>query len=448
MRRPFTLLPLAALLALVALSACSDDDDIDPKDVYHPVAIPPTPVDPSTFMGVTDDKNPAVGAVTKNANDIIKEMTPGINLGNMMECPNGEGDWNGGVKVSRAYIDGIKAAGFKAIRIPCAWNTHLSVDDPHNLSWTIDPAWLQRVDSVVSYITSQGLYAIVNVHWDGGWLEENLGYSSRIRAIKARQESFWKQIAAQLQRYDHHLLFAGMNEPGRDDATKYPALDAQIADINALSQTFVDVVRASGGNNATRTLVVQMPNCNCEYGLKPSFALPSDPAGEGRLMAEFHYYSPYQFCLMEKDDTKVGNGYVFLYWGAENHVAGSRRNSDAAQEAGMIAKHFAAVKTAFVDKGIPCIVGECSSQVVPKDIDVTKKDFVDAADKTNLDAVAYDQAKHEASRALWNKTVFAQAKACGMCAFYWEAGNEIDRKTGSWKPECKYSLDAIIEASK
>ncbi len=102
----------------------------------------------------------------KTAKEIIGDMYAGINIGNTLEAPGSETGW---VKtlINPTYIAGLKNLGFNAVRVPCAWDSHVS--DPANN--TIDPAWLDRVDEVIGYIVGNGMYAIVNIHWDGGWLE-------------------------------------------------------------------------------------------------------------------------------------------------------------------------------------------------------------------------------------------------------------------------------------
>ena len=96
------------------------------------------------------------------------------------------------------------------------------------------------------------MYAIVNIHWDGGWLENNCT-ADKQEANNKKQKALWTQIANKLNVYDEHLLFAGCNEPNVENT-------AQMAVLKSYEQTFIDAVRATGGNNAVRNLIVQGPS--------------------------------------------------------------------------------------------------------------------------------------------------------------------------------------------
>ena len=115
------------------------------------------------------------------------------------------------------------------------------------------------------------VYAIVNIHWDGGWLEENV-HLAYDEAINKKQHDYWTQIAGQLKHYDEHVLFAGMNEPRQQNGA-----DAELAVENIIKyqQTFINAVRATGGNNALRHLVVQAPNTNGVFIFVGHMAVPS-----------------------------------------------------------------------------------------------------------------------------------------------------------------------------
>ena len=105
---------------------------------------------------------------------LAAQMYTGINIGNTLEAVDtnnkvaSETVW-GNPKVNDTYIKGVKAAGFNAVRIPCAWDYHIIDAATHKL----DEAWLARVDEVVGSCVANDLFAIVNIHWDGGWLENN-----------------------------------------------------------------------------------------------------------------------------------------------------------------------------------------------------------------------------------------------------------------------------------
>lgn len=310
----------------------------------------------------------------------------GWNIGNTMEATGGETAW-GNPKVTKALIDLVKANGFNAIRIPCSWNQNLA----NATTAQIRTEWLDRVKEVVQYCVDNDMYVIVNIHWDGGWLENNCTEAQK-EANNAKQKAFWEQIATHLRGFDEHLLFAGANEPNVENA-------AQMAVLTSYHQTFIDAVRSTGGKNAYRNLIVQGPSTDIEKTNKLMTTLPTDKVAN-RMMAEVHYYTPYQFCLMDKD---ANWGKMFYYWGANYHsTTDVTRNPTWGEEADLD-KFFVSMKTQFVDKGIPVILGEFGA--IRRDL---------TGDALTL---------HLNSRAYFLKYVVKQAKANGLIPFYWDAGN-------------------------
>ena len=302
----------------------------------------------------------AQDGLDRSAMDVVNDMSPGWNLGNTFEATTswtGGALWNnkGGLgaetgwqdtKTSQAVIDFVKSLGFKSIRIPCAW-AYGHISDASN--YTIDAAWMARVKEVVDYCINDGLYVVLNDHWDGGWLEEKMKDSNaaNIAQNKGILKLLWTQIANAFKDYDEHLLFAGLNEPGADN-------QASTNNLIQYNQTFVDAVRATGGNNAKRVLVVQGPStnidhtCNFMNGKMPNDIVP------GKLAIEVHYYNPWQFWGMENDESW---GKVFYYWGNGNHHSGSTHNATWGEEKDM-KDQLQKMKTYFVDKGYPVVIGE------------------------------------------------------------------------------------------
>lgn len=356
---------------------------------------------------------PDIG-MNSDAKTLAAKMYAGINIGNTLEVPKGQ-DWGNNATVSSAYIKGLKKLGFNAVRIPCAWSSHADAS-----TYQIDAEWLDKVAEAVNLCSVNDMYAIVNIHWDGGWLEDNIlgGYSE---AINTKQKTLWTQIATKFKDYDEHLLFAGCNEPGMNETSGGAFKAASVQTIMRYEQTFVDAVRATGGNNATRCLIVQGPatrisdTCNDECG----YSMPTDNVAN-RLMLEVHFYDPYNFCLMEKDE---GWGNTFWYWGEPNHVSGSEHNPTWGEEA-YVKEQFQLMKTHFVDKGYPVIIGEYS-----------------AMKRT----VSESQEKHNQSRAYWNEVVTREAKNHGIVPFYWETNGDINRSTGEAREA--YAIDGIMKGA-
>ncbi|MCQ2060433.1 MAG: glycoside hydrolase family 5 protein [Fibrobacter sp.] len=279
------------------------------------------------------------------ATELVSKMGFGYNIGNTLEAPNGPTSW-GNEFPTQELIDSVKAAGFNTVRIPCAWYTH--ADTSTN---TINSGWLDSVKTVVDFVVNKGMYAILNIHWDSGWMEENIGESVDDNLNK-RQAAFWKQIAEKFASYDEHLLFASMNEPGMN-TTDFTA--ARTTVLNTYHETMMKTVRETGGNNATRTLIVQAPYTDEAKMLKWwKNNLPSDPAGSGYMMGEFHFY-PYQFSLMDKDESW---GKQFYYWGEENFSStDTERNTPKGAYASpeYVDSVFKEIKESF---DIPFVIGE------------------------------------------------------------------------------------------
>jgi len=332
--------------------------------------------------------NPIAADVTgmgSTAVQLAAKMKMGWNIGNTLEATGGETAW-GNPKVTKDLIDLVKANGFNAIRIPCSWNQYLE----NSATAKIKTDWLNRVKEVVQYCVDNDMYVIVNIHWDGGWLEKNVNEAKK-EENNAKQKAFWQQIATHLRGFDEHLLFASANEPEVKDA-------AEMAVLNSYHQTFIDAVRSTGGKNAYRNLIVQGPSTDIEKTNQFMTSLPTDSAAN-RMMAEVHFY-PYQFTLMTED---ADWGKMFYYWGAGNHSAtDTSRNSTWGEEAD-VDKFFLMMKTQFTDKGIPVILGEFGA---------IKRDLT--GDALTL---------HLKSRAAFLKYVVKKSKANGMVPFYWDAGN-------------------------
>jgi endoglucanase len=230
-----------------------------------------------------------------------KQLSPGINLGNTLEAMSGETpparrSWEtawGNPPVNKAVFEAYKAAGFKSVRIPVSWNQYADADG------NITPSWMARVKQVVDSARDSGLYVMINVHWDGGWLNHTT-YAQQA-ANNAKLTKFWIQIATTFKDYDDHLLFAGTNEVGQDNTSGAPTPE-YCAVQNGYNQTFVNTVRAIGGNNATRNLVVQAYFTSIDAAISCNAMMPVDTV-KNRLAMEVHYYGPYNFAL--NGDSKI-----------------------------------------------------------------------------------------------------------------------------------------------
>ena len=294
---------------------------------------------------------PAVASTTAVTPQMVFDaMGPGWNMGNQMDAvSNGVADetvW-GNPQCTQATMDGVKAAGFKAVRICITWAGHIGEAPVYRL----DQNWLGRVAEIVGYARKAGLVAIVNTHHDENlWQDISKCYNDPANNEKVKDEIFcvWTQIAERFKDEGEWLVFESFNEIqdggwGWSDAfRKNPG--AQYSVLNAWNQVFVDAVRATGGNNATRWLGIP------GYAANPGFTiaglvLPDDYTSANRLLVAVHDYDPYDYTLKDP---------LVRQWG---HTADPALRLSGDNEKAVV-DVFDRLKSAYLDKGIPVYLGE------------------------------------------------------------------------------------------
>ena len=303
--------------------------------------------------------------------ELIEDMGLGINLGNTFEAT---GSWVGGTTVSafercwgspiitEEMIKGIKDGGFGVVRLPANWSNLMSDD------YTISPEFDARIHEVVDWILDNDMYVILNMHHET-WIadmptneEECLTHYSRL----------WEQITESFKDYDDHLMFESLNEEGGWDSVwnQYGSSTEGKAEafgyLNKLNQTFVDIVRASGGNNKKRHLLIAGYYTNIEHTCDELFVMPTDP--ENRLAVSVHYYETSTLTILEAD---ADWGKAKTDWGSESDIAKLNSLLDL-------------MKTTFTDKGIPVIVGEYGCFGKNKTQEVKRAYMVDVCRETYI----------------------------------------------------------------
>ncbi|MBQ9906978.1 MAG: cellulase family glycosylhydrolase [Oscillospiraceae bacterium] len=279
--------------------------------------------------------------------DLVHDMGIGINLGNTMEAC---GDWVNGKcvadyekswgspLVSKEMIEGIAKEGFGVLRIPVAWSNLMVKDGTYTINAELD----ERIHQIVDWTIGSGMYAIINIHWDMGWVNE---FPDNKDESMKRFKRMWTQIAESFQNYSDYLMFECQNEElgwekiwnpwgGTEGKAESYAL------CNEINQAFVDVVRGTGGNNPKRHLLISGYNTGIDRTCDPYFKMPNDPAN--RMAISVHYYSPAGFAILEED---ADWGKATPTWGSDQDYASLRSEMDM-------------MKTHFTDKGIPVIIGE------------------------------------------------------------------------------------------
>jgi endoglucanase len=268
----------------------------------------------STFASAASAKTPM--------QEYVEAMQPGINLGNSLDATPNETAW-GNPPVSQEFIQQLKAQGFKSIRLPVTWNTGGRVGPAP--TYTIDPAWMDRVQQVIDWSLDAGLYVMVNMHHD------TVEMRDRPADYLARYTAIWEQIAARFRDHPRELHFESINEPQFHNVD----IATDIMLVNELNEICFDVVRGTGGGNATRPIVMPtvVTNASQHYldGLKALMVELNDP----NLIATIHFYG---------------------WWPFSVNIAGGIRVDDEviADINGTIDRAYAT----FVADGIPVVVGE------------------------------------------------------------------------------------------
>jgi endoglucanase len=332
----------------------------------------------------TSPIDPDETGMASNAVELAAKIKLGWNLGNTLDATGGETSW-GNPMATQALIDFVKASGFNAIRIPAHWDYYANASTAK-----IQDAWLARVKEVVQYCINSDLYVILNIH-HGAFLQDHINTQDQA-SVNAKQKAFWEQIATTMRDFDERVMFASSNEPPADNAT-------QMSVLLSYHQTFVNAVRSTGGRNSYRVLVIQGPSTDIDKTSALMNTMPVDQIA-GRMMAEVHYYSPWQFCGLEED---ADWGKMSYYWGNGYHSATDPERNASSEEDYVIAQ-FQKVKTKFVDQGIPVVLGEFGA--------IRRTEYL-TGDALTL---------HLASRAYYNKFVTQQAIAHGLMPFYWDNG--------------------------
>ena len=353
-------------------------------------------------------KAPDATGMSSTAVQLAAKINLGLNLGNTFEAPGGETGWGSPV-ITESFIKYVKQLGFNAIRMPCSFDwSHVD----NKATAHIDQNWLNRVKEVIGYCVNNDMYVLLNIHWDGGWLENNCTPNKR-DSVNAKQKAYWEQIATAMRDFDEHLMFASANEPNADDATK-------MAVLLSYHKTFVDAVRSTGGKNTYRCLVIQGSSDWISLN-----AFPTDPT-PNKLMFEEHNYTPFQFTALDGD---ANWGKMFYYWGAGHHsTIEPERNPNWGEESEQT-KWFDKMKSMFIDKNIPVMMGEYGayrrggSNNVPKDLDT-----------------------HNASVDYWITYVTKEALARGIKPFWWDTGGLLNRSNNTVRDQ--RSLDALIAGTK
>ncbi|MBR3107734.1 MAG: glycoside hydrolase family 5 protein [Clostridia bacterium] len=341
------------------------------------------------------------------AMEFLKKIGVGWNLGNTFDAIKGAWNRNAdemtvetswvGIKTTEAMIDALQKAGFTAIRVPASWHDHV------DKNYQISEKWLNRVQEVVDWIYSRGMTVILNIHHDEDQFLPTPGHKDEsARYVQA----IWTQLAERFRDYDDRLIMESMNEPRMVGHANEWWFDENSADcrnaarvLNELNQLFVDTVRASGGNNATRYLMVPGYDAAPNGVLNKYFTIPTDTA-DNRIILSVHAYTPYSFALEMPGVTTFGTQ-------AQKQEIVSFMNN---------------LYSRYIKNGIPVIIGEFGAMVKGDNL----QDRVD-----------------------WTAFYAATASARNIPVFWWDNGafsgsgerfGLLDRKT------CTFPYQQVVDA--
>jgi len=351
---------------------------------------------PSNFPGNI------TGALPDNeAMKFVRDMGIAINIGNTLDAIGsnswhaGENGW-GNPNITQSFIKALKNYGYKSIRLPVTWAEYIGAAPDYTIGKCVFncgncPNRMDRAAEVVKWILDEDMYCIINLHHDGGHSDKSwiLNASKNFDTAKDQFIKIWKQIAVRFAGASDKLIFESMNEVGFDDVwgqwgggsgTKKQAFDL----LNALNQTFVDTVRGVQGNE-DRFLLIAGYWTNIGHSCDPLFKMPEDTI-DHRLILSVHYYDPSTFCIAEE----------------RNNSWGFRDSWGTASDYNHLKNEYDKLKTNYLDKGIPVIMGEYG--------------------------VAFKN-KIESSRVEWMAAVTQISLNYGICPVLWDTGGEINRRS-------------------
>ncbi len=356
MKKRTVLSLVCGLIVLAGCSGCGSRDNVPTPTPEVTATSTPTPEPTVT-------PTPALTIADISSMDLVADMHIGWNLGNTLDATGGIGIMSetawGNPKTKQEMIDAILDAGFNVIRIPTTWGGHFGAAPEYK----IHDVWLQRVKEVVDYAYNKGAYVILNTHHEEWYMptEENkVANGEQIAAL-------WTQIAEYFKDYDERLIFEGLNEPRKRGTSVEWTGDKEARDvINYWQQIFVDTVRATGGNNTLRHLMITGYAASSSKENLAALVLPQDE----KLIVSVHAYTPYNFALNTSGTSE---------W----DVKKDNRDIDYLMKT---------IDELFISKGIPAIIGEFG-----------------AMNKDN-----------DAARIAWATYYLTKAKETGVPCIWWD----------------------------
>lgn len=321
--------------------------------------------------------------------DYVAAMQPGTNWGNTLDAVPDETSW-GAPTTTQPMIRGLAAKGYKSLRLPVTWQNHMGPAPDYK----IDPAWMDRVQQIVDWSLDANLYVMLNIHHDG-WVGD-LGHDHD--AVLDRFQKVWLQIATRFKNYPNKLSFESKNEPGFQDENGHDLSDDQMRTLmDEVNTAFFNVVRGTGGGNATRPLVLPPVYTSSDQPMLDSLKATMAHLNDPNLIATVHYYGYYPFSVNMGGETKFGE--LEKHW---------------------VDTPFTAVHDTFVASGIPVIVGEWG---------VLSGDNIESGEMLK-----------------YHEYVAQYARTKGLTMMLWDTGGVYNRTTQDWQPANRDLAEIIRQA--
>jgi len=306
----------------------------------------------------------------------VKQLKNGWNLGNTLDAvpqdnatPTQQETAWGNPVTTKEMIDLVKNTGFGILRIPTTWGKQLNDD------YSIKPAWINRVQEIVDYGINNKLTVILNLHHEHWHFPDDKNYEQASKILK----KVWLQIAEHFANYDNSLIFEAMNEPRMVDTDLEwkGGNEESRRVVMQLNQDFVDTIRATGGNNSTRKLMIPTYAASADEKVLSDFVMPKGD----NLIASVHAYTPYEFALSNEEEHKK-----ITVWTSEHEK--------------VVDDLFGRIDKTFLSKNIPVIMGECGARNKNNNhVDRVKwaKYYTTVAKKYNVPCVWWDNGIFEGS---------------------------------------------------
>lgn len=380
---------IAAAALCVTAAGCKGGEEssaplesVDSSEIAHTVEAAPDAIKPLESYG---ENSLVYRAETMDAMEFTAAMQPGWNLGNTLDATGGETSW-GNPKAAPELIQKIKDEGFNSIRIPITWGHMMNEEN------VIDAGYLARTKEVINYALDADLLVFVNIHHDSWqWLnaitpDENDANYLKFRAI-------WEQLAEAYKDYPRAVIFESINEPRFDKESTYADC------LDMMNKACVEIVRASGGNNAERLIVLPTKDTNGEQKYLDQLYGTITDINDPNIIATVHYYG---------------------YWPFSVNIAGETefKGTSVTDIDGLVSR----LKTTFIDNGIPVIIGEWGL----------------LGFDTALDTVEHGEI-------LKFFEYFCNAvNENGLTTMWWDNGQHLNRYSYEWADP---SLNAVIKQS-